>query len=141
MNLARAHLSGGLLALFEAQHPRDIRHSAATARWLLDRGHSDRDLVVAALLHDVGKGQQRRRDRVVHVLAAASGAGRWLTDARSRFEMRRALYRSRHHAEAGAGLLEAAGGAARAVALTRLHHLPAGDDPVLALLHRADGAN
>ncbi|MFN0147483.1 MAG: hypothetical protein ACKVT1_13300 [Dehalococcoidia bacterium] len=139
--LGQDYLEGALRALFEGQHPRDIRHSAATARWLLDRGHSDRDLILAALLHDVAKGAQRRGDRVVHVVAGAAGAGALLANQRSRFEMRRALHRSLHHAEAGARLLDAAGAPARAAMLTRLHHSPAGDDPVLALLIEADAAN
>lgn len=72
--LAREQLPPALFALFARQHPRDIVHAAATARWLLTRGYSQPDLVLAALLHDVGKGEQRRIDRVVYVLADAVGA-------------------------------------------------------------------
>ncbi len=138
--LAREVLTGDLLALFHGQEPRDQRHSVNTARWLLERGHDgDPDLLVAALLHDAGKGPQRTRDRVVHVLSG------WLPESvvgaeGSRFEMRRALARSRAHSEIGADLLVAAGAAPRAVELTRLHHRPAGRDAMLALLQRADAA-
>lgn len=138
--LAREVLAGDLLALFHGQEPRDQRHSANTARWLLERGHGDdHDLLVAALLHDAGKGAQRTRDRVVHVLTE------WLPEALvaeqdSRFDVRRALARSRAHSELGAGLLVAAGASPRVVELTRLHHRPAGRDAMLALLQRADAA-
>ncbi len=138
--LAREYLADGLLALFAAQEPRDQRHSAGTARWLLERGHDgNRDLLAAALLHDVGKGAQRTRDRVAHVLtgwapdALAASAG-------SRFEMRRAIARSRAHSERGADLLTDAGAPVRVIEWTRRHHRPAGRDAMLALLQRADGA-
>lgn len=139
--LAGAHLDGELLRLFQTQHPRDIRHSARTARWLLERGHSGRDIILAALLHDVGKGAQRRRDRVAHVLGGVTGIGNRLADPRSRFEVRRAVYRSLQHSEAGSRLVAEAGAPARVTALTRLHHAPAAGDPVLALLQQADAAN
>ncbi len=138
--LAREFLGGELLVVFDAQEPRDQRHSAGTARWLIEHGHaSDHDLLVAALLHDAGKGTQRTRDRVVHVLTE------WLPEPlvaaeASRFEMRRALARSRAHSERGAELLVAAGASPRVVELTRLHHRPAGRDAMLALLQRADAA-
>jgi len=141
LELASRFLEGELLALFEAQHPRDVVHAAATARWLLARGHDDPELVCAALLHDVGKGQQRRADRVAHVLVSAMGLGTVAADAGARLEIRRALARSRAHAEAGAALLAKAGAAGRTVELTRLHHAPPGGDPVLALLQEADGAS
>ena len=140
LELARDLLGGDLLALFGAQEPRDQRHSAGTTRWLLERGHdADHDLLVAALLHDAGKGRQRTRDRVAHVLTE------WLppafvADADSRFEMRRAIARSRAHSERGAELLVAAEASPRVVELTRLHHRPAEGDAMLALLQRADGA-
>jgi len=138
--LAREVLTGDLLAVFHGQEPRDQRHSANTARWLLERGHADdHDLLVAALLHDAGKGAQRTRDRVVHVLTEWLPAT--LVSAEdSRFAMRRALARSRAHSEIGAGLLVEAGASPRVVELTRLHHRPAGRDAMLALLQRADAA-
>ena len=139
--LARELLEGDLLACFAAQEPRDQRHAAATARWLIDRGHDgDRDLLVAALLHDAGKGRQRTRDRVAHVLTGWLCAGAAAASDGSRFEMRRAIARSRAHSELGAELLATAGASARAVELTRLHHHAAGGDAMLALLQRADAA-
>lgn len=139
--LARSYLSPPLFELFAAQHPRDVVHGAATARWLLDRGHDDADLLTAALAHDIGKGPQRRLDRVAFVAAGALGVAGLAADTGSRFELRRALERTRTHSETGAGLLEQAGASPRAVALTRAHHAARPDDPVLALLQRADAAS
>tara|TARA_Y100000588_G_C14252114_1_gene923901 strand:- start:913 stop:1395 length:483 start_codon:yes stop_codon:yes gene_type:complete len=138
--IARNYLPDELLILFHGQEPRDQRHSARTARWLLSHGHDgDRDLLTAALLHDAGKGAQRTRDRIAHVLTS------WLPETlvaeeTSNFEIRRALARSRAHSELGAGLLAAAGAPPRVVELTRLHHRLPGQDAMLALLQRADAA-
>ena len=138
--LAREWLPQPLLALFLEQHSRDIVHSANTARWLLDQGHTDRDLIAAALLHDIGKGQQRRRDRVAWVIAGHLGLTRVAADPGSRLELRRALARSATHSPSGADRLLAAGASPRVIDLTRRHHEPAGDDPMLALLQQADAA-
>lgn len=139
--LARGFLDGALLGLFEAQHPRDIRHAAATARWLLDRGHDDRGLILAALLHDVGKGDQRPMDRVIYVLASTSRTARLLARADSKAVIRQAVHRSLYHSEAGAAMLAAAGAPPPVVELTRLHHAPTPGAGVLALLQQADAAS
>ncbi len=139
--LARAHLAVPLFDLFAAQHPRDIVHSVNTARWLLARGQHDTNLITAALLHDVGKGPQRRADRVAYVLVESLRFTRIAADRSSRFETRRALARSASHSDTGAALLAAAGASERVINLTRLHHGPSHGDPVLALLQQADAAN
>lgn len=136
--LAEAHLSASLLALFRAQHPRDIVHCAATARWLLGRRHDNPDLIAAALLHDIGKGEQRRRDRVAHVLLGRAGAFVAIED--SRVALRGALWRSRHHSELAVALLRAAGASDRVIELSRLHHANPGEDAMLAVLQEADAA-
>ncbi|MCC7365543.1 MAG: HD domain-containing protein [Dehalococcoidia bacterium] len=139
--LARQYLSPELFDLFAAQHPRDVVHSAATARWLIERGHTDPDLVAAGLLHDVGKGYQRRADRVVYVLACHAGLVQRLAGERSRFALRRAVYRSLTHSASGGDTLARAGASPRVVELTQLHHGPSGGDTVLALLQEADAAS
>ena len=139
--LAHKRLGTGLIELFRGQHPRDIAHGAGTARWLLERGHIDPDLIAAALLHDVGKGQQRRMDRVVYVVASYLRLARLLGSADSKFELRSAVFRSAHHGERGAQMLGLAGASERVVNLTRLHHATGQTDPVLALLQQADAAN
>jgi putative nucleotidyltransferase with HDIG domain len=139
--LAREYLDGELLRLFLAQHPRDVVHGIGTARWLLDRGHNDRDLVVVGLVHDVGKGHQRRLDRAAWVLAQRTGRTKTLASRESRFELLRAAARTAKHSQSGAELLRAAGASERVVDLTRRHHEPHGNDPVLALLQQADAAS
>ena len=139
--VARARLAPPLVALFSAQHPRDIVHSAATARWLLARGHEDPDLIAAALLHDVGKGHQRRADRVAHVLLSVGRANGLIAHAESRSEWRRALARSRDHSALGASQLRSVGASPRVVELTQAHHDAAGGDHMLALLQQADALN
>ena len=139
--LARHWLEGPLLELFEAQHPRDIVHAANTARWLLTRGYDNRDLIQAALLHDIGKGHQRRFDRVVYVLADSIGLSGFLANPDSRFELRRAVSRSRTHSASGAELLRQAGAPERVIELTARHHEPPRGDGVLALLQQADAAS
>jgi hypothetical protein len=139
--LAGSHLLEPLLGLFLGQHPRDIVHAAATARWLIERGHDDPDLIAAALLHDVGKGHQRRADRVVYVVAARLRLANLIAAPRSRFETRRAVARSLSHSETSAELLMLAGASGRVVELTRGHHSPPGPDTMLALLQQADAAN
>jgi DNA-binding transcriptional LysR family regulator len=135
---AEAHLPPPLLSLFREQHPRDIVHASATARWLVERGHEDLDLISAALLHDIGKGEQRRWDRVAHVVLGR--AGRRFAAGQSRFELRTALWRSRYHGELAVPRLRAAGASDRVVELTRLHHAKPGRDGMLALLQEADAA-
>lgn len=139
--LAETHLPPALRSLFFDQHPRDVVHAAATATWLLARGHNDAELIQAALLHDVGKGWQRRLDRVAYVLAGRAGLAAAVADPGSRFELRRAVARSASHSEVGAARLQAAGAPTRVVELVRRHHSPSGSDAVLALLQQADEAS
>ncbi|MBI5946623.1 MAG: HD domain-containing protein [Chloroflexi bacterium] len=141
IQLARERLAPDLLQIFLGQHPRDVVHSAGTARWLLERGHDDPDLIRAALLHDVAKGHQRRADRVAYVLAAAINTERGLAAEGSRFEVRRAAARSLVHSEAGALLLRDLGAPPRVVDLTLRHHAPPRGDAMLVLLQEADSAN
>jgi putative nucleotidyltransferase with HDIG domain len=140
-DLGRTWLAPSLFELFAAQHPRDVVHSANTARWLLDRGHDDTELIAAALLHDIGKGQQRPMDRSIYVLANHAHVVRALAARSSRFELRRAVERTLTHSETGAARLTEAGAPQRVIDLTARHHGPAGEDRVLALLQQADAAS
>ena len=139
--LAREWLTTPLLELFSTQHPRDVVHAVRTARWLLERNHAEPGLIVAALLHDVGKGRQRRLDRVAWVLAESARLGSIAASEPSRLEVRRAMARSRSHAWTSAELMRAVGAAEEAVRLVRFHHRPPAGDPVLALLQQADAAS
>ena len=138
--LAREWLSAPLHGLFAAQHPRDVVHSAATARWLLDRGEREPALIQAAFLHDIGKGDQRRWDRAAFIVLQGARLAPLAASHGSHIRMRRALARSLAHAGSSAERMALAGALPRAVELTRRHHGPAGTDRVLALLQQADAA-
>ncbi|MGD9935266.1 MAG: HD domain-containing protein [Dehalococcoidia bacterium] len=138
---AQEYLGPDLYSLFITQHPRDVVHGAATARWLMERGYDDRALITAGFLHDIGKGPQRRTDRALYVVLARVGTVQWAADGSSRFELRRAMERTRVHSERGASLLMEAGAEARVAELTALHHGPPGSDRMLALLQEADAAS
>ena len=139
--LAEQRLEPVLLQLFMAQEPRDMSHAARTARWLMERGHDERELLQAALLHDIGKGHQRRRDRVAYVVSGWLRAEGLLASEQSRFRLRRAVSRSRKHSATGAVALERAGAPARVVELTRFHHEPKSRDAMLKALSEADAAS
>jgi len=125
--------------LFFSMTARDQRHSLDVLHALLRQGQTDRDLLSAALLHDVGKGSVRLWHRVAYVLIRAasprllrklaSGDGSW----------RGALAAIADHAERGASLVRAAGASDEVVHLVRCHESPDGDaDPRQALLRAAD---
>lgn len=136
----RARLSPAEYALFLAAEARDRRHSVDLFAALHAAGASEVELV-AALVHDAGKGRLRTWHRIAFVLlnAAAPRLGRWL-EAEHGAPWRRALWRLRHHARLGAERLEAAGSDARVVELVRRHtDAPPTDDPVLARFAAFDG--
>ena len=129
-------LSAAELQLFLSMRPRDRRHGAETMchaeRLAVDHGAvASTELLIAALLHDVGKGVLRAEDRVAYVLLGALAPG--LTNRLARPDgarWRAALWRLCHHAELGAAQLEAIGTARRVVELTAVHHreqAPSGD--------------
>jgi hypothetical protein len=143
-----ALLSEAELQLFLAMRPRDRRHAVETMRHArrIAEEHAATptdDLLVAALMHDVGKGRLRVEDRVLYVILraisldlvdrfAASEGARW----------RRAMWHLRHHAAVGAAQLQAIGSSSRVVQLTAVHHdaAPPAEDLELAWLLDADEA-
>lgn len=129
----RAHLVPAELALFLAAEPRDHRHSVDLFEALRAADATEAELV-AALVHDVGKGRLRAWHRVAFVVlgALAPHLGRAIEVDRGA-SWRRALWRLRHHARLGAALLAAAGSEARVVELVARHtDAPPEDDAVLA---------
>lgn len=134
---AFALLNDGERAVFESMTPRDQQHCLAVYRKLLDEGNDDRDLLVAALLHDAGKGRIELWHRVAYVVLAAATPG--LLDRVVRPGegpgWREALYRCHHHPELGAELARDAGSSDRVVRLIREE-----DDALLGTLHAADEA-
>jgi len=81
--LAAALLTPPQLAAFGLLAPTDQRHAARVLRALLARGEQDADLLIAALLHDLGKadphrlGRVRLLHRVTRVLARRLAPGFW----------------------------------------------------------------
>ena len=123
---AIAYLGEGQSPLFEAMALPDQRHCLDVFQALRRQGHDDRDLLTAALLHDVGKENARLGQRVAYVLLQALSP-RLL----ARLPGLAALHR---HAERGGGLAAGAGATEAVVRLIR------GDpaDPRSALLQAAD---
>src|SRR5215467_484381 len=53
------HVPTKAISLFQTMSPADQQHSLRVYRGLQSRGCTNKDLLAAALLHDVGKGQGR----------------------------------------------------------------------------------
>ncbi|MGH2509456.1 MAG: hypothetical protein ACRDHZ_18925 [Ktedonobacteraceae bacterium] len=143
-----AHLlPSAALALFTSMSAADQQHSLRVCRGLQARGQHEQDLLVAALLHDVGKAAGRVPfwTRPVIVLGKrytpqllkhlAVYPARELPLSR----WRRALSYAWWHAEFGADLAAEIGLNARTVHYIRMHHQP--DSPELAELHLVDEAS
>jgi hypothetical protein len=131
-----AWLSEPELALFDAMHVSDGRHGLDVVTALRRAGVTDRDVLVAGLLHDCAKGDTGAGPRVAWSLGEALGP--WVVRLARRIPGWEApLHRLATHAERSAELVEAAGGSPRAVELIR--HQAAPTDPEYGrLLQRAD---
>ncbi len=138
---AAERLSPALLRLFQTMTPAEQQHSIALSQALEAQGHTDPDLLAAALLHDVGKTLHPPYlwERVWVVLgehflprrAAAWGAG-------SPRGLRRGFVIRQQHAAWGADLATQSGASPCTADLIRRHHTPPGDDADLAALQAAD---
>lgn len=134
------------LPLFQTMSAADQQHSLRVCQGLLARGCEDKDLLAAALLHDVGKAQGRvsfwtRPVIVLGKLLAPRLLKRLAVDPREGKAMprwRRELSNAWWHAEIGAELAAAAGLSEQAVLFIRTHHQP--DGPA-AELHLVDEAS
>ncbi len=140
-------LGPGLAGLFQRMPPGDRAHGLRTLR-LLEAEQPPPDLAVAALLHDVGKCRPEIHlwDRVFFVLAGRQAAS-WLAGLAQRPGAGRwaGLIALQTHAERGAAMVAAAGGAPLLVELIRCHHAapaalpwPADRRRLLEALQRAD---
>jgi hypothetical protein len=139
------HLSPSQIVLFQRMQPSEQTHAYQMLVRLNASGHTDPDLLSAALLHDVGKALYPLSliDRVVIVLGKRffrRRAGRWSEGTPNRF--RRPFVVAAHHPGWGADLAEQAGVSSRTVDLIRRHQdVPSADDPLLAALQSTDDAN
>jgi hypothetical protein len=132
-------LDGDLLALFYGMTGRDQRHCLNVFRRLREKGHDDSELLLAALLHDAGKGPVRLWHRVAYVVIRAASPR--LLRALARPDgggWRQALASFNDHSTRGAALLEAAGAPEGLVTLVLSHEHPNREDPRAAALRAAD---
>jgi hypothetical protein len=135
----RGWLTSSELALFDEMHRADRRHGLDVARALRRSGVTDRDVLVAGLLHDCGKGATGLVPRIVDALAGRYGGAVRSLAARVP-GMRVSLERLAAHPERSAELAAAAGCSPRTVELIRWQEEPR--DPEFGrLLKLADEAS
>ncbi len=133
------------LPLFQTMSPADQRHSLRVCQGLLARGCADKDLLAAALLHDVGKAQGRvpfwTRPAIVLGKMLVPRLLKSLTvypyEGRTIPGWKRALSNAWWHVEIGAELAAAAGLPEKAVLYIRTHHQPGGPAAELHLVDEA----
>ena len=141
------YLTDEAVALFQAMPRYDRQHALKVFRLLCDDGHTNPDLLAAALLHDSGKtaikdGSVRIWHRVGAVLANAFWPDLLKRVARDQAgSWRRPFYVQIHHAAMSAELARGAGCSQRTVRLIRYHEElnSQADDPLLGVLQSADG--
>ncbi|MCH8161164.1 MAG: HD domain-containing protein [Chloroflexi bacterium] len=134
---AFALLNDSQRTLFSSMTTRDQQHCLDVYNALREKGHDDSDLLIAALLHDAGKGTielwhrvafvvlERLSPRLLDRIARPGDGGDW----------RQALHRCRNHPELGAELARQAGSSERVVTLISEH---GADDRQMAALKAAD---
>jgi hypothetical protein len=134
MAVLEQHLDSSQRDLFREMSPIDQRHCIDVFKTLLRQGHSDSDLLQAALLHDVGKRGIRLWHRVASVLLeafwpilleklAVNCPQSWLYG----------FYIYQHHADLSAELAKRSGCSPSVVELIRGHHDPAENECAKAL--------
>lgn len=129
--------------LLERLTPFDRAHHLRVYRLLVESGQSDSDLLLAALLHDVGKADDRGRvnslHRAAHVLLRRLSPSQYEQLAVNGGWFRHGLWLNLHHAELGATLARQAGASERCCALIRAHADPGPHpDPLVEALIAAD---
>ncbi len=132
-------LTPAQLALFDGMHVADRRHGLDVVAALRAEGVTERDVLLAGLLHDAGKGATGLWPRVAWSLGEAFGP-RALQVAGVVPGMAAHLDRLRHHAEVSARLAEVAGCGPRTVDLIRHQDAPR-DAEFGQLLRLADDAS
>jgi hypothetical protein len=126
-------LSDAQLALFDSMHRADQRHGLDVAAVLRAQGHDDRELLLAALLHDCSKGPGVR---LPHRVAWSLGEryGERVTETFARLPgFPAAFVRLRGHAHDSASLALGAGCSERTAELIRHQSDPTDPEAGLAL--------
>ena len=139
-----ALLPQAAFGLFASMSPADQRHALRVCRGLRARGWDERDILTAALLHDVGKAAGRVPFWTRPVIVLGKRCSPRLLARLTLYPLegerlpgwRRALSYAWWHAEVGADLATHAGLSERVVHYIRMHHRP--DSPELAELHLVD---
>lgn len=139
--VAEALLTPQQYALFALLAPADQRHALDVCRRLSTTGVRDREVLQAALLHDLGKARSGLVlwQRIAAVLLEAC-APALLRTLGARGPWRRAFGAYLRHPERGARLAARAGASPRVVALIAAHQRGALADPGLQLIRHADNA-
>jgi hypothetical protein len=126
--LAEAILAPAQLAAFRRMSPPDQRHAVRVARHLLATGLRDPDLLVAALLHDLGKvdaagaGRVRLPHRVSKVVLIRLAPALWRrVSATDHAGPLHGFYLLRHHPALGAAWAGSLGVSPRSRALIAAH--------------------
>ena len=134
-----ARLSEQQQRLFYSMAVRDQRHCLDVFHAVEEGGCQDEEVLLAALLHDVGKGPVRLWHRVAYVLLRALWPRLLARVAQPEGRgWRRAMASLDDHAARSATLAEAAGAPATVVELIRHHQSADASDGRLALLREAD---
>lgn len=134
-----AWLSQLQIAVFDRMTVADQRHGLDVVLALRAEGVADRDVLIAGLLHDAGKGATGALPRVAHSLGQAYGS--WIPNLVGRLPgMAAPLGRLREHPELSARMAEAAGCSGRTVELIRWQEDPR-DPEYGEQLRLADEAN
>ena len=134
MAVLEQHLDPAQRDLFWEMSPIDQRHCLDVFNTLLRQGHSDPDLLRAALLHDVGKRGIRLCHRVAGVLLGAF----WPT-LLEKLAVNRpqswlyGFYIYQYHADLSAELAARSGCSPSVVELIRGHHAPSENEQAKAL--------
>ena len=134
-------LSPAELGLFDAMHVSDRRHGLDVVAWLRADGIDDREVLLAGLLHDAGKGATGCGPRVLFSLAQIDGLG-WIAGfAMLVPRLATPMTRLIAHAELSARLADGVGCSPRTVELIRTQDEPVLADRVAQRLHLADEAS
>jgi hypothetical protein len=131
-------------SLFTSMSPADQRHSLRVCQGLRARGQNGRDILTAALLHDVGKAAGRVPFWTRPVIVIGKRCSPRLLTRLTAYPVEKsrlpgwrcALSYAWWHAEVGADLAAEVGLSERTVYYIRMHHRP--DSPELAELHLVD---